>query len=51
MVRILFTDPTETYQHNDEELVEGIRTLIRKARSSISIHGLQPERISRERLV
>jgi len=39
MVRILFTDPTETYQHNDEDLVEGIRTLIRKARSSISIHG------------
>ena len=39
MVRILFTDPTETYQHNDEELVEGIRTLIRKARSTISIHG------------
>lgn len=39
MTRIMFTDPTRTYSHNDEHLKQGILSLIRKARHTIEIHG------------
>ena len=38
-MRIQFTDPTKSFQHDDETLKEGILNLIRKARNNISIHG------------
>ena len=39
MARILFTDPTGSFEHDDEHLAEGIFSLFRKARHSIHIHG------------
>ena len=39
MTRIMFTDPTGTFQHKDEHLKQGILSLIRKARHTIEIHG------------
>ena len=39
MTRIMFTDPTGTFQHKDEHLKQGILSLIRKARHSVEIHG------------
>jgi len=39
MARILFTDPTDSFEHDDEHLAEGIFSLFRKARHSIHIHG------------
>lgn len=37
--RILFTDPTGSFDYSDESLKEGILSLFRGARHSISIHG------------
>lgn len=37
--RILFTDPTGSFDSTDESLKEGLLNLIRKARHTISIHG------------
>ena len=38
-MRIQFTDPSKSFDHDDETLKEGILNLIRKARNSVSIHG------------
>lgn len=39
MPRIVFTDPSGSFDHLDETLESALRSLIRKARHSIDIHG------------
>ena len=38
-MRIVFTDPSGSFDHLDETLESALRSLIRKARHSIDIHG------------